>query len=471
MPGVLRAPALPPLPISPRPMRLRSFLSALALFAVSGGVVPEASAQSMGDPVAVGRRGTFAIVGARVYTMGPQGTIENGTVVVGPDGKIAAVGAGIPVPPSAEVVDGTGLEVYPGMIDGASNAGLNEIESVPETRDGNDLGEITPHLQALTAVNPNSVVLPVTRVAGVTSIVTMPTGALFPGTAALIRLHGYTPDQMLVAPQARYVVLEFPSTGRRGPFDQRPDEEVTKAAERALARLNDTWDAALAQTRIDSAARVAPEDGRLRPYAPALDALGAVVRGERTLLIRVNAARDIEKALEWVTARRVPRVVLSGAMEGWRVADKIAASGLPVLAGPVLAVPTRGSDRYDRAYANPGLLAAAGVRIGIASNETENTRNLPFHAGFAAAYGLGRDAALRAVTIDAARILGVDDRIGSLEVGKVADLFVATGDPFEPKTHIRRLFMNGYDIPLASRHTALYDEFLRRNPGYVAPER
>ncbi len=421
--------------------------------------------------MAVGRRGSYAIVGARVFTMGPQGTIERGTVVVGTDGKIAAVGASIAVPSGAEVIDGTGMEVYPGMIDGGSGLGLTEIGSVPETQDGDDLGEITPHLQALTAVNPNSVVIPVTRVGGVTSVVTMPGGGLFPGTAALIRLHGYTPDQMLVAPSARYVVLEFPRTGRRGGFDQRTDEDIQKAADRALGRLNDTWDAASAHARIDSAARVSPEAGRIRPYAPELDALADVIRGDRMLLIRVDASADIVKAIEWAQARRVPRVVLSGAIEGWRVADKIAASGFPVLAGPVLAVPTRGSDRYDRPYANPGLLAQAGVRIGIRSAETENTRNLPFHAGFAAAYGLGRDAALRAVTIDAARILGVDDRIGSLEVGKVADLFVATGDPFEPRTHIRRLFMNGYDIPLVSRHTRLNEEFLRRNPGYVAPER
>lgn len=444
---------------------------ALVLLLFAGLLGADARAQAMGDPVATGRRGSFAIVGARVYTMGPQGTIENGTVVVGTDGRIAAVGVGLPVPSGAEVIQGAGLEVYPGMIDGGSGLGLTEIGSVPETNDADDLGEITPHLQALTAVNPNSVVIPVTRVAGVTSVVTMPQGGLFPGTAALIRLHGYTPDQMLVAPSARYVVLEFPRTGRRGPSDQRPEEELAKAAERALIRLNDTWDAATVQARVDSAARVTPEAGRSRPYAPELDALADVIRGTRTLLVRVDAAADITKALDWVKARRVPRVILSGALEGWRVADKIADSGLPVLAGPVLALPTRASDRYDRPYANPGLLASAGVRIAIRSAETENTRNLPFHAGFAAAYGLGREAALRAVTIEAARILGVDDRIGSLETGKVADLFVATGDPFEPRTQIRRLFLDGYDVPLVSRHTRLNDEFLRRNPGYVAPQR
>lgn len=410
-----------------------------------------------------GRQGVFAVTNARLVTMGPQGVIERGTIVIR-GSRIEAIGANVAVPSGAEVIDGTGLEVYPGLIDGGSAAGLVEVGSVPETNDNNDLGDVIPHFQALTAVNPNSEVIPVTRVGGVTTIVTEPSGGLFPGTAAVIRLHGYTPDQMLVSPDARFVVLEFPRTGRRGPFDQRSEDDIKKAADRALQKLNDTWDAAVTYGRIDSAAVASPEPGRARAYTPALAALAQVARGQRALLVRVDVAADIEKALDWVKAKRVPRVILSGLMEGWRVRDKIAASGLPVLAGPVLAVPTRGSDRYDRAYANPGLMAAAGVRVAIRSGETENTRNLPFHAGFAAAYGWNRDAALRAVTIDAARILGVDREIGSLEAGKVADVIVTTGDPLEARTHLRRLFMNGYDVPLRSRHTDLYREFLQRNP-------
>ena len=173
------------LPISVLRSALMRRFPALVLFVLAALVGADARAQSTGDPVAVGRRGSYAIVGARVFTMGPQGTIERGTVVVGVDGKIAAVGASVAVPGGAEVIDGTGMEVYPGMIDGGSGLGLSEIGSVPETNDGDDLGEITPHLQALTAVNPNSVVIPVTRVGGVTSVVTMPGGGLFPGTAAL----------------------------------------------------------------------------------------------------------------------------------------------------------------------------------------------------------------------------------------------------------------------------------------------
>jgi imidazolonepropionase-like amidohydrolase len=440
-------------------MRLLSFLFALL-------VAPSAFGQAMGDPVAQGRRGAFAIVGARVYTMGPQGTIERGTVVIR-DGRIEAVGAGIAVPAGAEVMDGTGLEVYPGLIDGGTGVGMQEVGSQPETIDRDDVGEIIPHLQALTAVNPNSVVIPVTRLNGVTTVIAEPVGGLFPGTAALVRMHGYTPEQMLVAPNARYVVLEFPRTGRRGGFDQRPEEEIQKAAQTAMKRLDDTWDAALQAVRMDSAAQRSPEAGRTRAYAPALDALGTVIRGERALMIRVDVASDIEKAIQWAQRRRVPRVILSGLQEGWRVADKIAASGYPAVVGPVLSVPTRGSDRYDRAYANAGMIAQAGGRVAIRTSEVENARNLPFHAGFAAAYGLGRDAALRAVTIDAARAFGVEDRIGSLEVGKAADVIVTTGDPFETRTEVRRVFIDGYDIPLVSRQTQLYREFLNRNPGYT----
>ena len=445
---------------------LRSLLLA-AVFGLTAAA-PVALAQPIAPPPSTpqGRQGLYAITNARVYTMGPQGVLARGTVVVRGN-RIEAVGENVAVPAGAEVMDGTGLEVYPGMIDGGSAAGLVEIGSVPETNDNDDIGDLIPHFQALTAVNPNSVVIPVTRLGGVTSIVAEPSGGLFPGTAALIRLHGYTPDQMLVAPQARYVVLEFPRTGRRGSFDPRTEEDIKKAADKSLAKLNDTWSSAVAYARIDSAEAAQPEAGRSRPYTPALAALADVVRGQRALLIRVDAAGDIVKALDWAKEKRVPRVILSGLMEGWRVRDRIRESGWPVLAGPVLAIPTRASDRYDRAYANPGLMAEAGIPVAIRSGETENTRNLPFHAGFAAAYGWNRDAALRAVTIDAARILGVDAVIGSVEPGKVADLIVTTGDPFETRTLLRRLFMNGFDVPLTSRHTDLYREFLQRTPGVV----
>ena len=186
-------------------------------------------------------------------------------------------------------------------------------------------------------------------------------------------------------------------------------------------------------------------------------------------MLKVNAEGDILKAIDWVKERELPNVVFSGVSEGWRVADKLAEAGIACMVGPVLATPTRSSDRYDKAYANAGLLSQAGVKVAIRSGETENVRNLPFNAGFAAAYGLGQEEALKAVTLNAAEVLGISDDYGSIEVGKKANMFISTGDPFEPSTQILALFIDGFNVPMESRHIDLYREFLNRDEGRLQP--
>jgi imidazolonepropionase-like amidohydrolase len=407
------------------------------------------------------RKGTFALVGGAIETI-TKGRIERGTVVIR-DGKIAAIGADVQAPADAEVIDCSGLTIYPGLIDAGTELGLIEIGSLAETRDNDELGEITPQVQALTAVNPNSVSIPVTRVSGVTTVLTAPSGGLFPGTAALINLIGYTPEQMHVG-GFRAVTLDFPKTGRRGWWDDRSEEDIEKDAKKAKGRLKEVWERAVLYAKIDSAHRANPDGERTPEYVPELQALAPVVRGEIPLMIEVDAARDIDSAIAWVKANKV-RAIFAGVSEGWRVADKIAAAGIPCIVGPVLSIPTRPSDRYDKAYANPGLLRAAGVKVAIRTGDAANVRNLPYHAGFAAAYGMGREEALRAVTIAPAEIFGVDKLLGSVEQGKQATLFIADGDPFEPATQVRHIFIDGYRIPMESRHVELYQEFIKRVPG------
>lgn len=405
----------------------------------------------------------YALTNARIETV-TNGTIESGTLLIRGD-RIAALGTDVAIPEDATVIDVTGQTIYPGLIDSGTRLGLVEVGSLSETRDYNEIGEIVPHMQALTAVNPNSVSIPVTRVNGVTTVLTEPTGSLFPGTAALINLHGYTPEQMHVG-GVRAVVLRYPSSVPQGWWDERPQEKIDEAFEEAIDKLDELWDRAELYARIDSAYRAAPDEQRRPEYVPEVQALLPVLRGEHPLLVRVSAAPDIRSAIEWVEKRGLSdNVIFSGVEEGWRVADEIADAGIPCLAGPVLSLPSRDSDRYDKAYANPGLMEAAGVEVALRTGEAENVRNLPYHAGFAAAYGMGREVALRAVTIVPARIFGVDDELGSLEVGKQATLFVADGDPFETKTRITHLFIEGYQVPVESRHTDLYDEFLDRSPG------
>jgi hypothetical protein len=227
-----------------------------------------------------GKYGTFALTNATIETV-TKGRVENGTVVIS-DGKITAVGAGVPVPQGAEVIDCKGRWIYPGMIDSGTRLGLSEVGSDPRTRDFNEVGDIIPQMRALSAVNPNSSLIPVTRISGVTTVIAAPEGDLIPGTAALINLYGYTPEQMFGGFEG--VVLVFPNTTRAGFFDRRTDEEIRKASEKAIQKLNDTWDMAIQFHKLDSATK-----SKGIKYQPEMLALLPVVRGDRTLMIQANA--------------------------------------------------------------------------------------------------------------------------------------------------------------------------------------
>jgi imidazolonepropionase-like amidohydrolase len=425
----------------------------LFLFVQSMGIVLHA------QQVEKSTYGTFALTNAAVETV-TKGRLENATVIIR-NGVIEAVGPGMPVPADAQVIDCKGLTIYPGMVDSGTRLGLQEIESISVTQDYDEIGELTPEMDALTAVNPNSVLIPVTRVSGVTSVITYPSGGLFPGTAALINLNGYTPEQMYGGFKA--MVLNFPSSGKRGRYDRRSDEDVKKDGEKALKKLNDTWERVRTYASIDSATMGKAE------YNPELAALVPVLKGEMTAFIETNKESDILAALKWIKEHNI-KAVLTGVAEGWRVADSIALAGIPVITGPVMSMPTRDSDKHDQAYKNAGIMQKAGVKVALRTNDAENVRNLPFNAGFAAAYGMGKEEALKAVTIIPAEIFGVADKVGSIEAGKKANLFVSTGDPFEPSTAIKHLFIEGWNVPLESRQTLLYEEFLQRAPGVTTQQ-
>ncbi len=398
------------------------------------------------------RNGRFLLQNATIVTV-TNGTIQNGSLLIS-NGKIEAVGQNVQAG-DAEVIDCTGQFIYPGMFDSSSRLGLVEVNSLAETQDYAEIGQVTPNMEALVAVNPNSVAIPVTRVSGVTTTLATPSGGLFPGTAALINLNGYTPDQMYAG--FKGVVVNFPTSARRSTWDRRSDEDIKKEAEKAKKNLDEIWEKAVTFHKLDSA------KASLK-YYPEMQQLAKVISGELPLLVEVNAAPDIEIALEWIKSKNV-KAILTGVAEGWRVGDKIAEANIPVITGPMLSIPTRESDPYDASYTNPGKMAKAGVKVVIRSNDAENVRNLPFNAGFAAAYGMGKEEALKAVTINAAEIFGLADKMGSIEAGKDATLFVSSGDPFETKTQIRHVFIDGYRVPMSNRHIRLYQEFLERSPG------
>ncbi|WP_439474585.1 amidohydrolase family protein [Algoriphagus formosus] len=397
------------------------------------------------------RTGKFLLQNATVHTI-TKGVLSGASVLI-ENGKIVQVGTNVSAD-GAEVIDCSGMVIYPGMIDSGTTLGLAEVSSVAETVDYQEIGNVTPNMQALTAVNPNSEAIPVTRVSGVTTVIAKPSGGLFPGTAALINLVGYTPDQMYAGFKA--VAMNFPSSARRGRFDRRSDADIKKDNEKALKDANELMEKAKQYHELSS-------KGAELEYYPEIAQLAKVISKELPLMIEVNAASDIQNAIKWVKDMDI-RVIFSGVKEGWRVADEIAEAGIPVITGPVQDLPSRQSDRYDAAYTNAGKLAKAGVKVALRTNETENVRNLPFHAAFAAAYGMGKEEAWKAVTINPAEIFGLGDQLGSIEAGKVANLIVATEDPFETRSQIMHVFINGYRIPLSNRHIRLYQEFLERSP-------
>ena len=396
--------------------------------------------------------GGFLLQNGQVYDH-DKGMI--GADILIENGRIKAIGNSL-TSPGAKVINCEGLEIYPGMIDAGTKLGLAEIGAVSLTQDHSEIGDFTPHMQALTAINPSSVNIPVNRVNGITTVLAVPAGGLFPGTAAAIDLHGYTPEQMFAG--FRAPVLRYPSTGKRNRWDKRNAEDIKKDSDKSLKKLKDFWKNAKVYASIKS------QDKGSLDYNPQMEALVDVMKGEGPLLIEVNKKTDILSALAWSQKENI-KVIFTGMAEGYRVIDSLVKYDIPIITGPILSNPSRDSDKYDVAYANAGKMHKAGLKVAIRTNETENVRNLPYNAGFAATYGMGWEAAFKAVTQIPADIMGIGADYGSLEVGKVANLFVTDGDPFETKTDVKHLFIRGWQVPLESRHTLLYEEFLERSPG------
>jgi imidazolonepropionase-like amidohydrolase len=403
----------------------------------------------------------IAIRGARIVTVsGP--VIEKGTIVLA-GGKIAALGADAAVPAGAEVIDGTGQTVYPGLINGLTTLGLTEISSVPGSVDTTETGDINPQARAWVAVQPHSELIPIARASGTTVVLTAPLGGLVSGQSALLRLAGSTPEALTVkGPVAMHMV--YP-TGRPAfslarlfeepelkTFEERVKDR-RQNQEKDLRRLGNLIEDARALGQRRSAGAHADVD------LPE-EALGAVARGELPVVMRADPEEAIRGAVRFAGEHGL-KLIIAGGLEAWRCADLLKEKDVPVLLN-VDRLPGRESDRYDAAFSNPSVLHRAGVRFAIVSDDAADSRSLPYEAAMARAYGLPVEAALRAITLAPAEIFGVADRIGSLAVGKDADVFVATGDIMDIRTQVTHVFVGGVPQSLETRHTRLYREFKDR---------
>ncbi len=394
---------------------------------------------------------TIAITGGTVYPVsGPK--IENATVLIR-DGRIAAVGTNVAVPAGATRIDASGKWVTPGLIDGAGQMGLREIGAVQNTSEFTLRGnEVAAAFNVLEGINPASTLIAVNRMEGVTTSLAVPTGSLIWGQAVLIDLDGATIEAMRVKSPAAMVAdlsegAKDAGGGSRAGVAQRLRRVLDDAREYATRRAD------YRRSQIQPLAASAAD----------LEALQPVLRGELPLQVVANRRSDIETALRIAKEYKL-RLILAGGAEGWMIPGEIAAAGVPVLVEPMDNIPTY--DALGIRYENAPLLAKGGVKVALMETATENTRDLRQQAGNAVASGMAWEQALRAVTLTPAEILGVADRYGSLDAGKVANVVVWTGDPFDFATGVEHVLIRGRDIPLRSRQTELLERYRTLPPKY-----
>jgi imidazolonepropionase-like amidohydrolase len=395
----------------------------------------------------------IAIKGATIHPVsGPD--IPNGTIVF-ENGKITALGTDAAIPSGADVIEANGKHVYPGLINANTVLGLVEIGAVRATVDIEEAGALNPNVRSITSVNPDSELIPVARAAGVLTALSVPEGGIISGQSAVLRLEGWTPEEMTVlSPAAMH--LRWPNlTIDRRPRARKSVKDQQKEMEKAQKQLREAFQVARAywQTRKNPGPDF-KTDLRWEALMPVFD-------GKLPLFVHANTLSQIQAALAWAKEMQL-KIVLVGADDAWRVAAELKENDVPVILGPATSLPPRRDDDYDSAWSSAAKLQQASVKFCIASNgrgaET-NERNVGYEAGLAAGYGLPKEEALKAVTLYPAQILGVADRLGSLEKGKAATLIVTNGDPLDFPTQVETAFIDGRKIDLSNRQTRLRDKY------------
>ncbi|HZI65149.1 MAG TPA: amidohydrolase family protein [Thermoanaerobaculia bacterium] len=404
---------------------------------------------------------TIAIVGGTIHPVSAP-EIREGTVLI-VDGKITAVGSTVQIPAGTETYDARGKHVYPSLLPAATDLGLVEIGAVRATVDTVETGEVNPQARADYAMNFDSELLPVTRSAGVLVSGVTPTGGIVSGTGAVMKLDGWTREDAGIRAPA-YVTVTWPSLA----LDRTPQARFSvriqeKRRDEAVAKLKDVF----AEARAYAKARAAEgKAGVPRHDAdPRLESLRPAIEGKIPVLVIANRLAQIRAALAWAKEENL-KVVIGGGRDAWRAATELAAAGVPVILDPVIGLPTRADEPYDAPFASAATLAKAGVRFAINEGDSQFARNLAHHASVAMAHGLSREKALEAITLEPARILGVADRLGSLEPGKDATLFVSNSDVLDFRHVVEAAWLDGRQLDLSDRHKKLYERYRNRpKPG------
>jgi imidazolonepropionase-like amidohydrolase len=438
---------------------LLNFLGAILMLTLSGTRASNAQTNATSD---------YAITHAKIFTLaGPP--IEDGTVVIR-DGKIAAVGAGVPIPAGAQVIDAKGLQVFPGLFDPVTQMGLREIGAVNATVDSTETGSFNPDVTAATAILPSSAHIPVTRAAGITEVLAVPASGgfdsnggtnLLGGQASAIHLSGWTAEEMLINKRAA-MVLDWPDIETRS-FDfatfsvkEKSFTDAKKEYDKQINELADYFEQARHYAQVlQSSPNVSfQRDVKLEAMAP-------VIRGEVPLLVFADQARAIRDSVEFCDKQKL-KMILAGGTEAWKEKDLLRSKSVPVILRPTLAEPPEEDDAYDRLLTQPEELRTAGIKIAFGSFDNSFARRLGQNAANAVAHGLPYEEGLKAVTLYPAQMFGLDAQLGTVEPGKTANLIVTNGDPLDVTTDVRYLFIKGQLTSTDNKQKALYEKYLNR---------
>lgn len=436
-----------------RRILLKSVAGAMASLVV-GGLMPSGMASDTipGAP----QKKPVVLKNGIIHTV--SGPPINDGMLIFDQGKIVEVGANLGIPENAEVIDLKGRDVWPSMIEANSQLGLTEIASVRATLDYAETGLLNPNVSAHVAVNPDSELIPVTRANGVLIALTSPIGGLVAGKASVLQLDGWTYEDMTLKPDAAMVinwprVTPFGGRGFRPPGA--PEASAEEGSNQSLKTLRELFE----QARVYQKARAAnPADQR---YDIRLEAMIPVVEGRMPIYVSANRVREIQSAVSFAAEQKV-RMILFGGADAEMCAELLRQHQVPVIIDSIHRAPARNHEAYDAAYTLPERLRRAGVKFCISGSsraETYNVRNLPYQAATAVAYGLPYEDGVRAVTIYPAEILGIADRVGTLDKGKDATLFVSDGDPLETETQIEMAWIQGRKVDLNNRHRQLYEKY------------
>jgi len=418
---------------------------------------PKVAAPSASE---AGANAPVVLRGGKLLTIS-HGVIENGVIVM-QNGRITAVGAaGTAIPAGAKVIDVTGMTVYPGLIDSETQLGLVEIGSDRSTNDTLEPSdEIMPHMHVYDAFHAETMAIPVTRMNGITNAIVAPAiGDTLPGQDAFIQLAGRNAGEMLMVRDIA-LPLNFTGSQRRNENFQSARFPMTRMGMASQLRqaFLDAQDYEQKMNAYEKKKSAGDDKAGPAPKRDLrLEALLPYMHGQKPVVLAAEEPNDVETALDLANEFHL-KVILNHVTHAAEVLDRIAASGFPVIVGPIYQQP-KTWERYDAVFRMPAELAQRGVKIAFASYDSHNSRNLPYAAGYATAFGLPHDEALKAVTLNPAQMWGVDKDLGSLDAGKMANVVVASGDPLDVKTDVKHVFIQGEEIPLTSHQTELRDQY------------